>query len=233
LKVHANSPQVKADQERYMLDQKRLDLLWNFEDPKLSEQRFRDALADPRYDADERAELSTQLGRAIGLQGRFEEADALLDSIDGDEPTVGVRVLLERGRLLNSSGHAAMAVPLFEQAAELGDHLGEEFLAVDALHMLAIADSAHAELWTRSALEYASTVHDERTKRWMVALHNNLGWTLHSAGRLTEALVEFQLAEQWAERVGTPAQQKYAREAIEECEQALSSGQNAQTQGKA
>jgi tetratricopeptide (TPR) repeat protein len=216
-----------------MLDQKRLDLLWNFEDPKLSEQRFRDALADPRYDADERAELSTQLGRAIGLQGRFEEADALLDSIDGDEPTVGVRVLLERGRLLNSSGHAAMAVPLFEQAAELGDHLGEEFLAVDALHMLAIADSAHAELWTRSALEYASTVHDERTKRWMVALHNNLGWTLHSAGRLTEALVEFQLAEQWAERVGTPAQQKYAREAIEECEQALSSGQNAQTQGKA
>jgi tetratricopeptide (TPR) repeat protein len=216
-----------------MLDQKRLDLLWNFEDPKLSEQRFRDALADPRYDADERAELSTQLGRAIGLQGRFEEADALLDSIDGDEPTVGVRVLLERGRLLNSSGHAAMAVPLFEQAAELGDHLGEEFLAVDALHMLAIADSAHAELWTRSALEYASTVHDERTKRWMVALHNNLGWTLHSAGRLTEALVEFQLAEQWAERVGTPAQQKYAREAIEECEQALSSGQKAQTQGKA
>ena len=45
-----------------MLDQKTLDLLWNFEDPKLSEQRFREALADPRYDADERAELTTQLG---------------------------------------------------------------------------------------------------------------------------------------------------------------------------
>ena len=185
-------------------------------------QRFRDALADPTYDADERAELATQLGRAIGLQGRYEEADALLDSIDGeDEPTVGIRVLLERGRVLNSSGHAAMAVPLFEQAAELGDHLGEEFLAVDALHMLAIADSAHAEPWTRSALEYASTAHDPHTRRWMVALHNNLGWTLHGAGRFTEALVEFQLAEQWAERVGTPAQQQYAREAIEECEQAL------------
>ena len=198
-----------------MLDQKTLDRLWNFEDPELSEQRFRDALADPTYDADERAELATQLGRAIGLQGRYEEADALLDAIDGeDEPTVGVRVLLERGRVLNSSGHAAMAVPLFEQAAELGDHLGEEFLAVDALHMLAIADSAHAEAWTRSALEYASTVHDPHTRRWMVALHNNLGWTLHDAGRFTEALVEFQLAEQWAEQVGTPAQQQHAREAI-------------------
>lgn len=200
-----------------MLDQQILDRLWDFDNPELSETRFRDAIADGTFDADERAELATQLGRAIGLQGRFEEADALLDAIDGDEPTVAVRVLLERGRVLNSSGHAQMAVPLFEQAAELADHLGEEFLAVDALHMLAIADTAHAEAWTRSALEYASTVHDPRTKRWMVALHNNLGWTLHEAGRCTEAMVEFQLAEQWAERVGTPRQQERAREAIKAC----------------
>ena len=207
-----------------MLDQKTLDRLWDFDNPELSEQRFREAMTNEKYDADERAELATQLGRAIGLQGRFEEADALLDAIDGeDEPTIGVRIVLERGRLLNSSGHPAMAVPLFEQAAELGDHLGEEFLAVDALHMLAIADADHAELWTRSALEYASTAHDPNTRRWMVALHNNLGWSLHGAGRLTEALVEFQLAEQWAERVGTPAQQQYARDAIAECEHALAS----------
>lgn len=205
-----------------MLEQKTLDLLWNFDDPAGSEARFRAAAADGQYDADEQAELATQLGRAIGLQGRYEEADALLDAIDADEPTVAVRVLLERGRLLNSSGHAAMAVPLFEQAAELADHLGEEFLAVDALHMLAIADTAHAESWTRSALEYASTAHSLRTKRWMVSLHHNLGWTLHGAGRFTEALVEFQLAEQWAERAGTPRQQQLAREAIAECEQSLS-----------
>jgi tetratricopeptide (TPR) repeat protein len=200
-----------------MLDQQTLDRLWNFDDPALSETRFREAIAGPGYDADERAELTTQLGRAIGLQGRFEEADALLDAVDGDEPTVAVRVLLERGRVLNTSGHPEMAVPLFEQAAELADHLGEEFLAVDALHMLAIADSAHAVTWTRSALEYASTVHDERTKRWIVALHNNLGWTLHDAGRCTEAKVEFQLAEQWADRIGTPRQQELAREAIKAC----------------
>ncbi|KRE81654.1 hypothetical protein [Arthrobacter sp. Soil763] len=200
-----------------MLNQETLDRLWNFDDPALSESRFRAALADPGYDDDERAELATQLGRAIGLQGRHEEADALLDGIDADEPTVAVRVLLERGRVLNSGGHAEMAVPLFEQAAELADHLGEEFLAVDALHMLAIADTAHTEPWTRSALEYASTVHDARTRRWMVALHNNLGWTLHEAGRCAEAMVEFQLAEQWAERVGTPQQQERARAAIAAC----------------
>ena len=208
-----------------MLDQETLDRLWKQKDPERSEQLFRDALADPAYDADEKAELATQLGRAIGLQGRYEEADELLDSVDGEEePTVGVRILLERGRVLNSSGHAAMAVPLFEQAAELGDHLGEEYLAVDALHMLAIADSAHAELWTKSAIEYASTAHDPHTRRWMVALHNNLGWALHGAGRFTEALVEFQLAEQWAEWAGTLAQQQHAREAIEACELALAAG---------
>ena len=200
-----------------MLEQKTLDQLWNFDDPEGSEARFRAAAADGKYDADEQAELSTQQGRAIGLQGRYEEADALLDGIDADEPTVAVRVLLERGRVLNSSGHAEMAVPLFEQAAELADHLGEEFLAVDALHMLAIADSAHTVTWTRSALEYASTVHDERTKRWVISLHNNLGWLLHDAGRCTEAMVEFQLAEQWAGRIGTPRQKELAREAIKAC----------------
>jgi tetratricopeptide (TPR) repeat protein len=206
-----------------MLDQKTLDELWTFDDPVQSEARFREAMQDPRFDDFERMELATQLGRAIGLQGRYEEADALLDSLDTEEePTIAVRVLLERGRLLNSSGHPAMAVPLLEQAAELGDHLGETFLAVDALHMLAIADSGHQESWTRSALEYASAVDDPRTKRWMVTLHNNLGWALHDDGRRTEALVEFQLAQQWAERVGTPQQQRWAREAVDECERSLS-----------
>jgi tetratricopeptide (TPR) repeat protein len=200
-----------------MLTQQFLDQLWDFEHPEISEARFRAAMSDDHYDPDEQAELGTQLGRAIGLQGRFEEADGVLDAIDGDEPTVAVRVLLERGRVLNSSGHKEMAVPLLEQAAELADHLGEEYLAVDALQMLAAADTAHAETWTRSALEYASTVHDERTRRWLVALHSKLGWILHGAGRCAEAMVEFQLAEQWAVRVGTPQQQELARAAIEAC----------------
>jgi hypothetical protein len=76
-------------------------------------------------------------------------------------------------------------------------------------------------------------VHDPRTRRWMVSLHNILGWTLHQAGRFTEALVEFQLAEQWAERVGTPQQQEWARAALDECEQSRAAGLTGQTQRKA
>ncbi|MEE2570830.1 hypothetical protein V1638_15720 [Pseudarthrobacter sp. J64] len=182
-----------------MLNQGALDQLWDDDDPKGSEARLLAAITSGEYDADERAELATQLGRAVGLQGRYEEADALLDAIDGsEEPTIGIRVLVERGRILAESGHAAMAAPLLEQAAELGDHLGEEYLAVEALHLLAVADPAHAETWTRSALEYASTAHDPAARRWVAMLHQDLGELLEGKGRGAEALVEFQLARQRA-----------------------------------
>ncbi|GAB4098091.1 hypothetical protein [Sinomonas halotolerans] len=201
-----------------MLDQPTLDSLWDFDDPAASEAAFRAAALDPAFDSVERAELTTQLGRAIGLQGRFEEADALLDAIDCEvDPTLGVRVLLERGRLLNSAGRAPMAVPLFEQAAELGEHLGEEYLAADAFHMLAIADADHAESWARSGIEYASGAHTPRVQRWCATLHGNLGSALLEAGENHRALVEYQLAEQWAERVGTPSQVAWAREGIAAC----------------
>jgi tetratricopeptide (TPR) repeat protein len=201
-----------------MLDQTTLDTLWDFDDPAASERAFRAALADPSFDGAERCELTTQLGRAIGLQGRYDEADALLDAIDCEaDPTIGVRVLLERGRLLNTAGRAAMAVPLFEQAAELGEHLGEEYLAADAFHMLAIADAAQAESWARAGIEYARGAHSARVQRWCADLHGTLGWFLLDAGEAHRALVEFQLAEQWAARVGTPAQEQWAREGIEAC----------------
>lgn len=201
-----------------MLEQSTLDALWDFSDPAASEAAFRRALEDPAFDGAERSELATQLGRAIGLQGRFEEADALVDGIDCEQdPTIAVRVLLERGRLLNSSGQTAMAVPLFEQAAELGEHLGEEYLAADAFHMLAIADAEHAETWARAGIEYARDAHSPRTQRWCAALHGNLGWLYVDAGEPHRALIEFQLAEQWAERTGAPAQAEWAREGIAAC----------------
>lgn len=206
-----------------MLDQTTLDTLWDFSDPAATERRFLSVLEDGTFegrtfDGPERCELSTQLGRAIGLQGRYEEADALLDDIDcSEDPTIAVRVLLERGRLLNSSGHAPMAVPLFEQAAELGEHLGDEFLAADAFHMLAIADADHAVSWARAGIEYARDAHSARVQRWCVSLHGNLGWLFLDAGEPAQALVEFQLAEQWAVRVGTPAQEEWAREGIAAC----------------
>ena len=63
------------------LDVALLDALWNFDDPVGSEARFRRAIDAAPADSTQWAELSTQLARSIGLQGRYDEARALLDEL--------------------------------------------------------------------------------------------------------------------------------------------------------
>lgn len=206
-----------------MLEQERLDELWDFDDPALSESRFRAELdADGRWDSIERAELVTQLARSIGLQGRFDEAAALLIDLDAEaNPVVVVRVLLESGRVMNGSGHPDSALGLFRQAAELAARAHAEFLRIDALHMAAIVDADGAADWTTLAVELAEASDNDRTKRWLISLHSNYGWLLLEADDLDTALAEFVEAARWADAVGTNQQRQWAQEAIEECRAAI------------
>jgi tetratricopeptide (TPR) repeat protein len=91
------------------------------------------------------------------------------------------------------------------------------FLAIDGYHMLAIADPERAEQWTRAGLSDLRHATDDRTRRWGVALHNNLGWHRYDAGQFKEALSEFQLALEAAEQYGTPDQLFFARWAVGRC----------------
>jgi tetratricopeptide (TPR) repeat protein len=201
-----------------VITQELLDELWDFEDPAGSEQRFAAQEASESYADSERAELVTQRARALGLQSRFEEGHALLDSLSvPSEAVVRTRVALERGRLLNSAGRPAEAVPEFESAATTAATAGLLFLQIDALHMLAIADEARSGEWAAQGIDVALAAPDDRTRRWLVSLHNNLGWRDFDAGRLNEALDHFQQAQEWAERVGNEQQRIWAREAIDEC----------------
>lgn len=204
-----------------MLTQARLDELWDFDDPQGSEARFRDAIAHATRS--ERAELETQLARALGLQERYDEADAVLASIHSRAPAVRVRVDLERGRLLNSRGSPAEAVPHFVYAAQLAADEYLPFLLIDALHMLAIADDDRHEQWTATAFANLERVTDERTQRWRIALHNNSGWRHVDAGRYDEAIAEFELARADAERYGTAAHITWADEALAEARRATRS----------
>ena len=105
-----------------------LDDLWDFDDPAASEARFRARLAelegadpvDPAADApdaaSDAAETRTQLARALGLQGRFDEGYGVLDEVDRDHPAedrVRVRSRLERGRLRRSGGDLGASVAPF------------------------------------------------------------------------------------------------------------------------
>ena len=203
------------------LTQARLDELWTFDEPSESEHRFREELTRVSEGSHIAAELSTQLARAIGLQNRFDEADALLDSVDDGSGVVLARTLLERGRLRNSDGHPDAAIPLLEEALAVASAVGNDFLAIDAAHMLGIADPARVEHWTTRALETVDETTDHRAKRWAVSLHNNLGWALSEAGNLTGALAEFELAADAARDYGTPQQRVWAQEAIDETVAAL------------
>jgi len=205
------------------ISQEDLDALWNFSDPVASEAAFRGAISTTDEPVS-RAVLGTQLARALGLQERYDEADRVLEGIDAPVPAIRARVALERGRLRNSGGHPEDAVAFFEIAASVVEAANEPFLLVDALHMLGIADAERGEVHTTRALEVLDTLDaasDRRTQRWRVALHNNRGWALFDAGELSEALHEFEQALRDAEEFGTEEQRGWAREAIEECLEAI------------
>jgi tetratricopeptide (TPR) repeat protein len=201
-----------------VITQELLDELWDFGDAAGSQQRFAAQAASPAHTDNERAELVTQQARALGLQERFAEGRALLESLGpAADPAVRTRISLETGRLLNSAGKADAAVPEFEDAAATAGPSGLTFLEIDALHMLAIADQTRSLEWAAKAIDRAQAAPDDRTRRWLVSLYNNLGCSYSDAGDLDQAMTAFLRAQEWAERVGTAQQQVWAREAVDGC----------------
>lgn len=203
------------------IDQTILDQLWNFTDPQLSAERFRHACDDSEYSDEARAELATQLARALGLSGQYDDGDAVLNAIDSDSPIVAARIALERGRLRVAEGVPEEAVPLFTKAARDAAAGGVTFLVLDALHMLALTDVGQEEQWAADGLELLATASQARTQRWGVALNNNLAWYLHDNGRAEEALPYFERALDFAKAVGTSEQRFIARWAIARCLRSL------------
>src|SRR5437773_490511 len=144
-----------------------------------------------------------------------------------DEP--GVRSLLERGRLHNSSGDPAGAVPLFERAYERATTAGLSGLAADAAHMLAIAlpPERHEE-WARRGLAAAEGSDDPLARRMTGAILNQLGWTPADADRWADALPLFERAVEVRREIGTPEPLLVARwararalRALGRCDEAL------------
>jgi len=209
-----------------------IDRLWDFSDPAASEERFREAADDDEHTAHVRAVMATQLARALGIQGRWAEAFEVLDAAEGEGSTpedadrdvaraaaeVRARVAIERGRILAAdSARRPEAVPELTRGAREAALAGSPFLVLDALHMLALNDAGHEEEWAAEGLDLLAGSRDPRVLRWGVALHNNLGWTLHDGGRPEAALAEFERAVEAADRYGTAEQQHVARWSVGRC----------------
>jgi tetratricopeptide (TPR) repeat protein len=202
----------------------RLRPFWDFDDLEGSERRLQEQLDRETSDSG-RAEVLTQLARVESLRDEFDACERLLveaEKLAGSSQVVKVRVDLERGRKLRSSGDPAAALPLFEAAFARASEDGQDFLAGDALHMCAISvDKVEAtEHWTQRGLDFG----ERRTAAayWAGPLLNNLGWSYYDAGdhrralELFERALEVRLAEPQNE-----AAIAFAREAVETARQAL------------
>ncbi len=176
--------------------------LWNWGDAAASEESFRSLLPRAEATGDDgfRLEIRTQVARALGLQGRFEEAHAELDDVEagiegGAHPRAAVRYALERGRALRSSGHPEEARPFFESGWADGRASGDEDLAVDAAHMVALVTTGDEALsWNEKALTLAESSTQDGARRWRASLYHNIGWTHHDSGRFDAALEAFEKA---------------------------------------
>jgi tetratricopeptide (TPR) repeat protein len=126
-----------------------------------------------------------------------------------------IRYLLERGRAFNSAGDADTARPLFVEAWAIGRESGEDALAVDAGHMVAITESGEKALeWNERALDYANQSSDPKAKRWNTSLYNNIGWTYHDMGQYEIALDKFENALICCEELGIPSRIRIAKWAV-------------------
>jgi tetratricopeptide (TPR) repeat protein len=199
----------------------RLRPLWDFGDLGATEARLRAHLELEAADAG-RAEVLTQLARVRSLQDDFDGCEQLLQEAEAlaDNGIVRVRVELERGRKLRSSGDGAAAAPLFEAAFARACELGEFFLAGDAAHMVAIADGSKMVEWSERGLALAESEPD--AAYWAGPLLNNLGWFFYERGDYQQALEVFEHALEVRKRdPSNPQAIVWAQEAIDAARKAL------------
>jgi tetratricopeptide (TPR) repeat protein len=177
------------------------DSKWNYDQPESTEAAFRALLPAARAsgDHDYLARLLTQIARAQGLQMKFDDAARTLDEAEslltGEMKVARVRLLLERGRMLNSSKRREESVPLFQAAWDLAREARADGFAVDAAHMLGIVEPGERSVeWNRTAVAYAEASPDPKARAWLGSLYNNLGWTYHDRGEYATALDLFRRA---------------------------------------
>lgn len=203
------------------------DALWDFHHPSESEARFRAALEELPAEAPDaiRAEGLTQLARSLGLQKKFDDAHETLDQASAlieAGSRAEVRYMLERGRVLNSSGAKHSALTFFLQALEAARANGEEALAVDAAHMLAIVEGGNeGRQWNLRAIAMAEASADPKARKWLGSLYNNTGWDLFDQGDYDGALDLFTKSRTLREANGQVREEQIARWTIARCLRAL------------
>lgn len=184
--------------------------MWDYNNPAATEIKFREILpqAITSGNKDYLAQLLTQIARTYSLRLKFDGAHIILDEVETmltpDIPSAKIRYLLERGRTYNSAKQPEKAISFFKEAFDDSLSHHEDFYAVDAAHMMGIAEKGEDSLkWNNRAIELAELSQDIRTKRWLGSLLNNTGWTYHDMGQYDKAMELFKKCLKWHEERNT------------------------------
>ena len=129
-----------------MIRSEALDSLWGeLGDAQQVEQALRHEL--DHLDASEislRAEVLSQIALALAVQRRFDDAHRTLDLADSQSweltPIARVRILLERGRVVQQEGDLAKAREWFEKAFAISAQNRLDFHTINIAHMIAIVE---------------------------------------------------------------------------------------------
>jgi tetratricopeptide (TPR) repeat protein len=184
------------------------DAMWDYAQPDSTEIKFAEILPilkdspETTYNAEYHVELLTQIARAQGMQGKFDEAGRTLETADSiltaNMKTGKIRYLLEKGRILNSSGKKEASKPVFLEAYNFGKENALDYYTLDAAHMMGIVEPPEKQLdWSLKAMGIAEASSDQRCKGWLGAVYNNIGWTYHDLKEYDNALDLFQKGLEW------------------------------------
>ncbi len=208
------------------------DAMWDYQHPDSTEIVFTEILeglkdsSESSYDAEYHAELLTQIARTQGLQGKFIQAHATLDSVknmlNDNMKTANIRYLLERGRVFNSSGEWEISKPIFLKAYEFGVENNLDIYTLDAAHMMGIVEPPGKQLeWSLKALKIAEETSDTNCKGWLGPLYNNIGWTFHDLKEFDKTLIYFQKGYDWRMDAGDEKGARIAKWTVGRCLRSL------------
>ncbi len=195
--------------------------LWDYSDPAASELLFVSLtdVARQSENADYLPVLITQLARTNSLRGRFKLAHEQLDqakSLISEQTSLAwAFLLLERGRTNNSAGSRLEAIDYFKEAFRIAEIIGDDYLAVDAAHMVAMTETLENQMkWNIIALGIAENSKNERARDWLGSLYNNMAWTLFEQEEHEKALDLFERAVEFRRSKDNPKRLRIARWAV-------------------
>lgn len=175
--------------------------IWNFNDPDATQNLFNNLLLALNYEQEEeKAILLTQIARTHSLLFEFTQAFNILEEFkniyyEKNFIVANVYYYLELGRTYNTKQETDTAITFFNNAANLAIKHNLSVLAIDALHMLAIASPLNKQIaYNEKALQIAENSIEPEAKNWLPAIYNNLGWAYFDSNKLQKALIIFNKA---------------------------------------